>query len=348
MSYGLIGVSAAVSGGALIDYLIRWRVACRLAPELEVTRRRAKRARLREMASFSAWTFLMSVNTYIYLYVQPLLIGGLMPIAAVGYYALATGLSRQIEAMLKPIGHVIYPAAVELYAQGDRGALERLYHAGSRLMLLAMIAAVLLAAFWADDFYRLWIGEKYLDGGEYPSIALLLRVLLIAMVVTFVSGVATQILMGAGRVRLVATLLVCGSALNLSLSLALIGPFGLLGAAAATVAASVVIDLIAMPLALQRVLGLHVRDFVRNACVRPVAVALVIAIVMAGIRRSGQPAGWLDLALQLSLAGAAAAAVVLTLGLTIEERKRYLMQPAIWLVRRTAGREALPQNPELG
>jgi O-antigen/teichoic acid export membrane protein len=334
MGYGLVGISLAGCGGALLDYLIRWRVACRLAPELEISLWRARSARLREMASFAAWTFLMSVNTCIYLYLQPLLIGALLPIAAVGYYALATGLSRQIDAALKPIGHVIYPAAAELHANGDHAALERLYHAGSRLMLLAMVSAVLVAATWAEDFYRLWIGDRYLDGSEYPSVALLLRVLLIATAVSFVSGAGSQILLGAGRVRLLAKLLICGSALNLTLSAILIHAFGLIGAAVATAAAALVIDTVAIPLALQRVLGLRVSDFVRLACVRPAVAAALLAVLMTGIRYASQPAGWLDLIGQISLAGAVTLAVVATLGITPEERERYVVQAVTRLLRK--------------
>ena len=53
-----------------------------------------------------------------------MLIGAFMPIAAVGYYALATGLSRQVNSILSPVPQVVYPAAAELHAQNDLGRLS--------------------------------------------------------------------------------------------------------------------------------------------------------------------------------------------------------------------------------
>ena len=38
---------------------------------------------------------------------------------------------------------MLYPAAAAMHVRGDRSGLERLYHDGSRLMLLVMILVVL-------------------------------------------------------------------------------------------------------------------------------------------------------------------------------------------------------------
>lgn len=326
--YGLIGISAATCGASLVDYLVRWRVARRLAPQLTIGMRRASRAQLGQLASFGIWTFFISLNAYIYLHAQLLLIGALLPIAAVGYYALATGLAQQVNGALSPIGQVIYPAATSLHAQSDRVTLERLYHDGTRLMLLVMVCVVLIAGFWAEDFYRLWIGSKYIaQGGPMPSVALLLQVLLVATVSSFFSNVAAQILMGSGRVRRFASLLICGSALNLGLSVALIGPFGLLGLAAATVAASVMIDLIAVPLVLQRTMGLRIGPLLRSAIPRPAMVASLLAIAFIGLRATGLPTDWPHLILHGLLACGSSLIAVLTVGITDEERQRFLIRP---------------------
>src|SRR5207247_10385008 len=115
---------------------------------------------VRGLMGFVAWNFLVSINAFVYQHVPSIVIASVMPIAAVGFYALATGLTRQINSVLNPIPQVIYPAATELHVRDDRRALEQLYHDGSRLMLLVMIPVVLIAAFWAPDFYRLWLGSK--------------------------------------------------------------------------------------------------------------------------------------------------------------------------------------------
>ena len=324
---GLIGVSIAFCGANLVDYLIRWQVASRLVPELKVSLRRASLIRLREIASFGAWNFLMSLNFYIYSYVPNILIGAFMPIAAVGHYALATGLSRQLNSVLGPVPQVVYPAATEMHAQDNLSGLEILYHKASRLMMLIMIPAVLIAAFWASDFYRLWIGEKYLSGTPFLSVAIIFQILLISTVTCFSSTIAQQIIIGTGRVRVSATLLIIGSIINLSFSLILIRPYGLAGVAAATVIASVVIDLIAMPLMLQKIVGLSVFHFLRKACIRPIIAGVLQAITMGCIKFTGHPANFFQLVLQGILAVVGSAAVLVVVGLTREEQKRFLIQP---------------------
>lgn len=327
MGYGLIGISAATCGASLVDYLIRWRVATRLAPQVQLSMRRVNRDRLREMVSFGTWTFLISVSGYIFLHAQPLLIGAVMPIAAVGHFALATGLSQQISAGLNPLGQVMYPAAAAMHMRGESSALQRLYHDGTRLMLLVVISIVLVAAFWAEDFYRLWIGNEYLSGVPFPSVALLLQILLIGTLAGYTSNIAGQILLATGCVRLLAISLVCGAALNLILVVILIRPYGLIGVAASNTISAVMVNLVGIPLLLQRAIGLRVRDLLLGACVRPMVLGLLLAIVLMCIRLTGRPNDWPHLLLHGMLAAVSVVALVLLVGVSTEERRRFVVQP---------------------
>ncbi|MBS0394288.1 MAG: polysaccharide biosynthesis protein [Proteobacteria bacterium] len=324
---GLLGVSAATCGATAADYLIRFAVAQRLVPELRIRFRDADRAQLREIGAFGFWNFLISVNYYVYLHVPNLLVGGLMSVAAVGHYALATSLWRQVNSVLGPVPQVAYPVATELHATGDRAGLERLYHDGSRLTLMIMLCVVTIAAAWAEDFYRLWIGPKFLSGMPFQSVALLFQVLLIATATNFTTTIAQQILIGAGYVRLTAMALIGGSVINVGLSVALIGRLGLLGVAIAAVVASVVVDLLTMPILLQRFVGLSAIQFVRRACLRPLAVGILFALLVAGIRMSGHPANWAALLLQGAVAGIGAATIVLAVGLGPSEQARFVVAP---------------------
>jgi O-antigen/teichoic acid export membrane protein len=345
MGYGLVGISAVTCGANLVDYLIRWRVAYRLAPRLHVSPRLANRARIREIGSFGGWSFLISLSVYLYGHAQMLLIGWLMPVAAVGYYALAVALAGQIRSVLTPIGQAINPSAVELHARGDRGMLERLYHEGSRLMLLATISVVLPAAFWAEDFYRVWIGETYLRDSTFASVALLLRIMIVGIMAGYAANIAGQILLGAGHVRAVAIAHVVGGVLSLALSLAAIRPYGLVGVAASAVIGAVSVELIAIPLLLQRAVGLRVKAVVKSACLRPAAVGVLLAGCMASMRlAAGRPADWFHLVLYGVLTAIAAAAIVLLAGVSSEERQRLIGRPVRQLLGRATPAAANAQR----
>lgn len=325
--FGLVGVSAATCAASVVDYIVRWRVARRLAPQLELSRAHASWRRVKEIGSFGAWNFLTSINQFVYQHLPNMLIGLSMPIAAVGHYALATGLLRQINAVLSPVPQVLYPAATELHARGDHAGLERLYHDGSRLMLLVMASVVVLAATWAEDFYRLWIGPRYLSGGQFQSVAVLFQILLISVVSDNSTSIASQILIGAGRVRTVAIALICGSVFNVAGSVLLIRPYGLAGLAASTVIASVLVDLVAMPLLLQRFVGLSALTLVRRACGRPLAVAALQIVYLGGVHRMLRPESWPQLIAAGALSALGCGIIVLAVGVTSGERRRFVIDP---------------------
>ncbi len=330
--HGLVGISLVTCGTSIADYAIRWWVARRIAPGLEISRKRISMDRLREVSSFGAWNFFMSLNAFVYQHVPNILIGLFMPVAAVGRYALSVGLSRQINSVVGPIGQVIYPAAAAMDVRGDRRGLERLYHDGSRLMMLVTSIAVVVTFFWAEDFYRLWVGQQYIAGTDYPSVALIFQVLLLSTVTNF-SNIGGQILMGAGRVRIVAMTQIVGSVLNLGLSLALFDRFGLLGMAMAVVVASFIVDLVAMPVLVERHLGLSVVRLVTSACGRPLVSAVLQVAGAVGIRAMGEVGGWLDLMIQMGAAVLVSALVVVTIGVTRDERARFVTAPLRRLLR---------------
>lgn len=325
--YGLLGISAAACICNTTDYLLRWRIARRLTPGLRVSLRGVNGARLREIVAFGAWNFPISVASYAEMYAETLIIGILMPIAAAGYYALATGLVLQIGAVLAPISQVMYPTAVALHARGDQSGLERLFRDGSRLVLLVTVAVVCIASFWAGDFYRLWVGERYVSGAVYPSLALLLRVLLLGTLVGYASNLAGQIILGSGAVRLLSIALIGRTALAVALMLALIPRFGLLGVAAASAATAVLIYGLVIPRMLRKVVAFPVGGPLLRAAIRPAAVAAVLCPLCALIRLTGHAGNWSELAAQGLLAGVAAVAAILMMGVTPDERERFVARP---------------------
>ena len=336
LGYGLTGVAAATGAGTAVDYLVRWRVARRLVPELGVSLESANMEHMRRVGSFGLWNFLISISSYAYLHMQPLLIAAFLPVSAVAHYALATAIWYQLNGLFTPIGQVLYPAAAALDAEGDRATLRRVFHDGSRLLLLAVIPTVLIAFVWADDFYRLWIGPEFLSGEPYASVALLLKVLLVGTLLSYSSNVAGQILIATGHVRQLALVQVSGAALNLTISLLLIGKFGLLGPALASVLAIVLVDLLGIPVILFRMVGMHVRELARTVWLRLAILGGILLATFVAIRAIGQPDQWWQLFLDGFLAGVVALVAILIIGLNAEERGRFVAHPLRRLLRASA------------
>ncbi len=324
--YGLIGVSAATFLANLIDYLLRWQISKKVVPQLVFDRSKIVFARLRDIFSFGIWNFLISLNEYAYQHAPNIIIASVLKLPAVGQYALATGMLQQISSVLSPVGQVMYPTAVSMYAQNDIEGLKRLYHDGTRFMMIMMFSVVLTAGVMAEDFYRIWIGEQYLTGNPYHSVALLLQVLLISTFTSYTANIGIQILKGTGRIRLIAIVLICGSALSILISVVLITYYGLLGIAIAVVTASTIVDLLIVPILVQRVIGLSVHEWFRKGCLRAMSVGAVDALLLWLCGHFLEPDGWLDLILIGGLAALICFCSAVMFGLSSDEREHFLLK----------------------
>jgi O-antigen/teichoic acid export membrane protein len=191
-------------------------------------------------------------------------------------------------------------------------------------LLLVVIPVVLIAFIWAEDFYRLWIGEKYILGNEFSSVALLLQILLVGTVLSYSSNVAGQILMASGFIRSLALVQVSGAAINLIACLLLIPHFQLVGVAMASVSAVLVVDVIGIPILLARHVGMNVRSFIVASWSRLAIVSLSLPLIFLGIRKLGDSDSWSALMAQGAAAGFIGLVIVGVLGLKSEERQYFM------------------------
>ncbi len=325
--FGLIGVAAVKAATTVLGYLVRWLVASRLLPGISISFQNVHLAELRNIGSFGLWNFLMSVTSYIYLHFLPIIVAAFMPVAAVGHYALAAAIWHQLYALFNTIGQVVYPAAAELHAKEERQTLNRLFVDGPRLLLLVVIPVVLAVFVWADDFYRLWIGEQYLTGGPFVSIATLLRVMLVATVIGYVSNIAGQILLGAGRIRSLAILKSSGALLALILISVFISSLGLIAIPLSVLVSVFLVDAVAIPIVLYREEGLDLRDVIRAGWVRLSLLFVSLAAAFTAIHSAWQATTWSALIAVGVAAGICIVAAVWFIGMKPLEREELVLQP---------------------
>jgi hypothetical protein len=105
------------------------------------------------------------------------------------------------------------------------------------------------------------------------------------------------------------------------------------------VVASLVINLVALPLLVQRALDLRVLRLVRSAWGRPFLAVILQLLVIELIRGNGRPETWVQLIAQGVAASCAWALLVVGIGINAAERQRLLLQP----LRRFRHREAAPE-----
>ena len=192
LGYGLMSLCIVTSVGDLVGCVIRWRVAYFILPQLRVSFRQSFISELTETFKFGTWNFLIQNATALRTYSSSVIIGIFMPMAALAYFNLAAGLVMYFSQLFTPMAMVFFPAVTHLDSDGDLVRLRTLYVAGSKSLILLAVPVALVGAFWADDFYLLWVGPGYLSSDDFTAVPLLYRVLLMAGVVTISQRLARR------------------------------------------------------------------------------------------------------------------------------------------------------------
>lgn len=233
------------------------------------------------------WTNLMLLGTQ---HADGLLVGAFLPVRQVAYYGAGANFALQVRNVpfnaLVPIQSLLGRA---LGVRGPEGALpdfERL----QRLWVITTTGygAVAMAAAWFG--ITAWLGDEFAISG---TVAVLMLAAYLASLLPGVLGLWTQVL---GRPELNARAVSLAAVLNIGLTLALIGPFGIIGTVLATAASQVGFMVLLSRLARSR-LAVPVRSFLQDVPLLPALVAAGFVVALEWIVRPYLPQGALGLVL---------------------------------------------------
>lgn len=204
---------------------------------------------------------------------------------AVGYLAAGSRLAEAFALVPEAVMLVLLPV-LAAYDRDDRDAQRRVSVRAVRYLALAALPVAVAVSVAAPTLLTLLYGPAYAAGA--PA----LRILAWLAVLAATGTVFTNLLIARGLERLVLALNAVGSLLTLGLSLVAVARAGFVGAAAATLIASVASQAILLVLP-------ETRGEIA-ACLRPLLwpIAVAVALALAGIVLAG------------SLVAAAAAIVV--------------------------------------
>lgn len=182
--------------------------------------------------------FLMSCATLIYANLDIVMLGFLSTPTEIGYYQIAA----KAKVALTTVGGIIWnaalPQATHLWEQGKRDEFAALARKSLGFICLLQTATTLVFFACARPAVVLIAGNAYADA--VPAFRMLLLSVLPIAISNILGG---QVLIPAGKERLLLASEICGAAANLVLNFALIPSMGGMGAAISTVVAEVVVML---------------------------------------------------------------------------------------------------------
>lgn len=275
-------------------------LAVRCLPGLRFRRRYVDRAGLRAVRADSVDAFLAMLAGRVTVQTGTVLIGLLLTAAQVTAFANAARLAEYAKTLLRTVTATLTPNVAALDARGDRAAVARLFLTATRWVLYLGLPAAAGLALLGRPFLTRWVGPE-VAGGSYPPLAVLAG--------TVAAGVAqsaaSRILYGLGRLRWFARAALAEAAVNVGLTLLLIGPFGVSGVAAAVAVPNVLFCVVVIGLAAAE-LRVTVREYLA-AWLKPLAAAGVSAAVWLAV---GEPAATYPAVAAAALAGLVPGAVV--------------------------------------
>jgi O-antigen/teichoic acid export membrane protein len=203
---------------------------------------------------------------------EVIFLGILRSPAEVAYYSIAFAMAEALQQTVPTaLSTALFPSLSRAFELADRAFLARAYEQSVRILLAVTLPVAVAGAILAGPIVRVIYGE------DFAEAAFALQVLLFSAGAARVAMSFSSLLYAGDRERLILALTCGWAALNLALSLALIAPLGVPGAAIAN-AATQLLAVSVGPFVTRRAFGLA---FPVRAALRACAAAVPLALALA-------------------------------------------------------------------
>ena len=277
--YGLLTVAFITVVLPILGSLVRAAIVLKILP-LRFGWRYVDRSAFREIANYSAVSFILMIAYKLRFKTDEIVIGTFLSVTAITYFSIGDRLLDYAAEVVSSLAQIFVPMSGQSDAKGDTDRLRKILVAGNRACALIIfpIAAVLIIL--GKSVIEAWVGARYV-AASYP----VLLMLVIPMTLSLAQAASPRILYGMAKHQSLAWVTLMESIANLILSIVLIGPFGIVGDAAGTAIPLLCTTLFFMPRHLCRLLGVRKRTFLREAYTLPLLLVVPVVAVLLLERR---------------------------------------------------------------
>lgn len=257
--YGIVALAAITLATNAVERGARLWISSRLFPELDLSLRRFSGTHLREFIGYGVPSFLTEVSDKLRFYVDTVVVGAMLSVSAVTVYNIAVRLVHYyIQVIGGGVGYLL-PVFTAQAGAGEMVALRRSFLFGTKISvaLSALIGGGLIGV--GGPVIAVWIGD------DYRTAVLPLVVLVAGVFFELAQTPSTNLLFALGRQGFLARIGILEALANLALSLALVGPLGVLGVALGTTIPLVLLRAAVQPVFVCRQIDLPLAVYLRSA-----------------------------------------------------------------------------------
>jgi O-antigen/teichoic acid export membrane protein len=192
LGFNLPGIVALMLVVRLAELAVFVVLSIRIAPRLK--RYAGSLALLPCLFSFGGWVTVTSIVGPILVYLDHFLIGSLLSIAAVAFYAAPYKIVTQLWIITGSLSMTLFPAFSALEEVKDRQRLGFLFARVLKYILLVLGPLVLIIGLFAQDILQIWLGADFA-----VKSTVVLQVLTLGVLINSLVHIPFALLQGTGR-----------------------------------------------------------------------------------------------------------------------------------------------------
>lgn len=256
--YGILALALIVLGADQLSNLLYYRIAKHLFRDLRIGPSFVRRALVRELFSYSSWSFVIQLANQLRFRIDSLVIGWLISVSAVTYYAVGLRLVEYFVDFVYKATNMMTPVFTGYYAQGNLEEIRSKYLMLTRINCVLALFAGGMIVILGKAFIVRWMGPGF--ERSYPVLVILMA----AMMVEVIGSNSDNILYAISQHKYLAVINTIEGVSNLVVSVALARPFGIVGVALGTALPLLFFRLFVIPYYVGRFIGLPVWRYYRN------------------------------------------------------------------------------------
>jgi len=279
LGYGLLTVAGITVGMPVLTSTLRGVVVFRLL-RLPIGLKYVDRETFKQMAHYSATTTIVIVAAQLRFRTDELVVGSMISATAVTFFAIGVRPVDYAQQLVASLAQIFVPMSSQSEAVGAMDRLRKTYVAGNRACALTIFPLAAALLILGKSVIEVWMGSKYV-AASYPVMA----VMIVPITLFFMQGASGRILMGMGKHRDFAIVILMEGVANLILSIVLVRPYGIVGDAMGTAIPMLLTTLWFMPRHMRKQLGVPVRTLIREAYILPLLLATPLVAALLILKR---------------------------------------------------------------
>ena len=315
--FSLVQLVVGTTAVRVLTLLLYRMNAYAVFPALSLSLRKFRRARLREVTSFSVYMAIIDWANKLNYSIDAIVIGSFLSSAAVALWTVPQRIAEVLQRLTNQVNGVLLPVVVDSDTTQQAERLRTVFVQGTRLSLVLVAPLGTGIVLLADPLIHAWVGPQFA-----PSVVIT-QILVAVIAVRVGTSTATTVLKGAGKHALLAYANGSTALANVALSLLWIRPYGLVGQAMGTlVPVAFTCVFVLWPAACRRV-GLGVADAFARA-VWPTLWPLAVMAAVVVPLRNALPPRLFAVALATGVGALCYFATFLVFAVKRDERRTYI------------------------